>query len=144
LTDRSLTSSCTSYRRNFATRQCRTLALFPARRAVHQLESDPFVYWHLPIIIRDMPTKLGDVIGRMTVKPERPDDDVIHHDMILVWGPQRRIITGSDLLARLLRDIASVEGKPGLVAAAPAATRTTEVTVTRVSEISHITVKSTL
>jgi hypothetical protein len=110
----------------------------------NQLESDPSVYWHRPIIIRDMQTKLGDVIGRMTVKPERPDDDVIHHDMILVWGPQRRIITGSDLLGRLLRDIASVEGKPGLPAPTPAATKTTEVTVTRLSEISHITVKSTL
>jgi hypothetical protein len=29
--------------------------------------------------------------------------------MILVWGAQRRIITGSDLLGRLLRGIATVE-----------------------------------
>ncbi len=56
-----------------------------------------------------MQTRLGEVIGRMTVAPERPDDDVIHHDMILVWGAQRRIITGSDLLGRLLRGIATVE-----------------------------------
>jgi hypothetical protein len=55
----------------------------------------------------------------MTVAPERPDDDVIHHDMILVWGAQRRIITGSDLLGRLLRGIATVE-KPA--AAAPPVT----------------------
>jgi hypothetical protein len=43
------------------------------------------------------------------VVQERPDDDVIENDMILVWGPQRRIITGSDLLGRLLRGIAIVE-----------------------------------
>ena len=56
-----------------------------------------------------MQTRLGEVIGRMTVAPQRPDDDVIDHDMILVWGEQRRIITGSDLLGRLLRGIATVE-----------------------------------
>ena len=66
-------------------------------------------YWHRPIIVQNMQTRLGDVIGRMTVAPQRPDDDVIHHDMILVWGAQRRIITGSDLLGRLLREIATVE-----------------------------------
>jgi metal transporter CNNM len=68
----------------------------------------PMIYWHRPIIVQNMQTRLGDVIGRMTVTPQRPDDDVIHHDMILVWGAQRRIITGSDLLGRLLRDIATV------------------------------------
>ena len=75
----------------------------------NQLETDPVVYWHRPIIVRNMQTKLGEVIGQMKVAPERPGDDVIHHDMILVWGAQRRIITGSDLLGRLLRDIATVE-----------------------------------
>jgi hypothetical protein len=74
----------------------------------NQLESAA-AYWHRPIIVRNMQTRLGEVIGQMKVAPQRPGDDVIHHDMILVWGSQRRIITGSDLLGRLLRDIASVE-----------------------------------
>jgi metal transporter CNNM len=52
----------------------------------------------------------------MKVAPERPDDDVIDHDLILVWGSQRRIITGSNLLGRLLRNIATVE--PGQAAPA--------------------------
>jgi metal transporter CNNM len=78
----------------------------------NELESDPSRYWHRPIIVRDLKTRLGEVIGLMKVVPERPDDDVIHNDMILVWSSQRRIITGSDLLGRLLRDIASVEAVP--------------------------------
>jgi metal transporter CNNM len=78
----------------------------------NELESDPSRYWHRPIIVRDLKTRLGEVIGLMKVIPERPDDDVIHNDMILVWSSQRRIITGSDLLGRLLRDIASVEAVP--------------------------------
>ncbi len=89
----------------------------------NQLESNPGTYWHRPIIVRDIKTRLGDVIGRMTVAPERPGDDVIHHDIILVWGAQRRIITGSDLLGRLLRDIATVvTTSPPPSAATPADT----------------------
>jgi metal transporter CNNM len=67
------------------------------------------VCWHRPLIVRDMQTRLGDVIGHLKVVSERPDDDVIDNDLILVWGSQRRIITGSDLLGRLLRGIATVE-----------------------------------
>jgi hypothetical protein len=52
-----------------------------------------------------MRTQLGGVIGRMNVKPEHSEDDVIDNDLILVWGEQKRIITGADLLGRLLRGI---------------------------------------
>ena len=63
--------------------------------------------WHRPIIVTDMHVRLGDVIGRMKVSPDHPEDDVIDNDLILVWGQQqRRIITGADLLGRLLRGIA--------------------------------------
>jgi metal transporter CNNM len=75
----------------------------------NELASDPSAYWHRPIVIRDMKARLGDVIGRMKVVQERPEDDVIENDLILVWGSQKRIITGSDLLGRLLRGIATVE-----------------------------------
>ncbi len=72
---------------------------------------DPEIYWHRPIIITDTRTPLGSVIGRMTVKPEHPEDDVIDDDLILVWGRERRIITGADLLGRLLRGIVTQEAR---------------------------------
>jgi len=56
-----------------------------------------------------MNTRLGDVIGRMKVRPKHPEDDVIDNDLILVWGKHKRIITGSDLLGRLLRGISIKE-----------------------------------
>jgi hypothetical protein len=34
----------------------------------------------------------------------------IDNDLILVWGQQKRIITGSDILGRLLRGISLKEG----------------------------------
>ena len=69
------------------------------------------VYWHRPLIVSDMNARLGDVMGRMKVKPQHPEDDVIDNDLILVWGKQKRIITGSDLLGRLLRGISMKEVK---------------------------------
>ena len=83
-----------------------------ATRCSISLRAIPRAYWHRPTVVRDMKSKLGDVIGRMkVVAPERPGDDVIDNDLILVWGPQRRIITGADLLGRLLRDIVTLEGE---------------------------------
>ena len=72
---------------------------------------DPEIYWHRPIIVTDMRTPLGGVIGRMKVKPERLGDDVIDNDLILVWGDEKRIITGADLLGRLLRGIVTQDSK---------------------------------
>ena len=70
----------------------------------------PERYCHRPIVVTDPNTPLDRVLGRMKVKPERPSDDVIDDDLILIWGDKvRRVITGSDLLGRLLRGIANVE-----------------------------------
>jgi len=71
----------------------------------------PEPYWHRPIVVTDMCKRLGDVIGLMKMKPEHAEDDVIDQDLILVWGEQKRIITGADLLGRLLRGIATREGR---------------------------------
>jgi metal transporter CNNM len=75
----------------------------------NELEMDTSAYWHRPIVVRDTKAKLGDVIGQMRVVQETPDDDLIENDLILVWSTRKRIITGSDLLGRLLRGIATVE-----------------------------------
>ncbi len=75
----------------------------------NEVSVGPEPYWHRPIVVTDMGTRLGDVIGLMKLKPEHAEDDVIDHDLILVWGKQKRIITGADLLGRLLRGITTRE-----------------------------------
>ena len=75
----------------------------------NEVSVGPEPYWHRPIVITGMSTRLGDVIGLMKMKPKHPEDDVIDHDLILVWGKQKRIITGADLLGRLLRGITTRE-----------------------------------
>jgi metal transporter CNNM len=72
-------------------------------------EFDPRAPCHRPLIVRDPRLPLGQVLGRLTVRPEQPGDDVIDEDLILLWTPDmKRIITGSDILGRLLRGIARV------------------------------------
>ena len=79
-------------------------ALFGGRRL------DPLLYCHRPILIRDDHASLGEVIPKLNVQPERSDDDVIDNDIILFWGSQKRIITGSDILGRLMRGIVQNQG----------------------------------
>lgn len=66
---------------------------------------NPYFYCHRPIIIRDGQVTLGKVIPRFKVNTEHSEDDVIDEDIILFWGEEKKVITGSDILGRLLRGI---------------------------------------
>lgn len=72
---------------------------------------NPYDYCHRPIIITKPQTTLDKVIGRLRVQPQHPSDDVIDKDIIILWGDEKRIITGADLLGRLLRGIAKRDTK---------------------------------
>ena len=65
----------------------------------------PLEFCHRPIIIHDSGTFLGEAILQLKVYPERSGDDVIDKDVILFWGDQKRVITGSDILGKLLKGI---------------------------------------
>ena len=62
----------------------------------HGENFNPYSHCHRPIIIYNMGTLLGDVIPRLKVNPVRSGDDVIDEE---------RVITGADILGRLLRGI---------------------------------------
>ena len=69
---------------------------------------NPYDHCHRPIVVRNHSTTLGDVIRRL----KEGDDDathVIENDVVLIWLEERRIITGSDILDRLLTGIGSSE-----------------------------------
>ena len=73
-------------------------------------EFNPLKFCHRPIIIREPKTSLGEAITKLKVYPVRLGDDVIVEDIIVLWSDeQRKVITGSDLLGRLLRGIAHQE-----------------------------------
>lgn len=96
----------------------------PAEKAQMVIDSDKFIreamfnyenfkpirHCHRPIIIEDEKTPLGQTIERLKVNPQHGDDDVIDEDIILLWGERKKIITGSDILGRLLRGIVQNKG----------------------------------
>ena len=57
------------------------------------------------MIISNLESTLGDTLSGLQVDAEHTEDDVIDEDIILIWGEDRRIITGADILGRLLRGI---------------------------------------
>ena len=66
---------------------------------------NPYLYCHRPIIVEDKGTLLGTVLPRLTVHARSEMDDVVDHDIILIWSDERRVITGADILGQLMRGI---------------------------------------
>ncbi len=65
----------------------------------------PLNFCHKPIIIKNDDINLGEIIPKFRVNPEHSEDDVIDRDIVLLWGDKKKIITGADLLGRILRGI---------------------------------------
>jgi metal transporter CNNM len=64
-------------------------------------------YCHHPLIFEDFDLPLAMVLDRFKVNAKFSGDDVIDEDLILLWtDEEKRIITGSDILGRLMRKIA--------------------------------------
>lgn len=71
----------------------------------HRTRTDPLAFCHKPIVIRDPAERLGAAIERLRLDPRIRSDESIPYDVILLWTDQPRVITGSDLLGRLLRGV---------------------------------------
>jgi metal transporter CNNM len=70
---------------------------------------NPYNFCHKPIVTSQPDLPLGDFLRHLKRSAVDPKDDVIDKDIILLWGKEKRIITGADILGRLLRGIASQE-----------------------------------
>lgn len=66
---------------------------------------DPARHVRRPIIEREARATIGEVLSRLKVRPAHAQDDVIDDDVVVLWGEKKRIITGADVLGRLLRGI---------------------------------------
>lgn len=75
------------------------------RQALFSQKVNPYAFCHRPIIVHDLSTSLGEVLRHLKVNPQRPGDDVIDQDIILIWGKAPLVITGADILGRLMRGI---------------------------------------
>ena len=73
---------------------------------------NPVALCHRPIVVTDLHRKLGSVISQWKVTPRRPGHHIVDQDIILIWNAQRRVITGADILGRLLGGIAPINPQP--------------------------------
>lgn len=65
----------------------------------------PERHCHRPIVIRDLTKRLGHILQQFEVHVSHEGDDVVDRDVVLIWGDEKRIITGADILGRLLSGI---------------------------------------
>jgi hypothetical protein len=68
-------------------------------------QPNPYKFSHYPIIVKNSSIPLGEVIKKLKVDSKELEDDVIDQDIILLWGDKKQIITGADILGRLLHGI---------------------------------------
>jgi metal transporter CNNM len=68
-------------------------------------ECNPLNYYHRPIIVYDNMQPLGEILPRLKVESKSIEDDVIDKDIILLWSEKKLIITGADILGKLLPGI---------------------------------------
>ncbi len=73
---------------------------------------NPLHFCHRPIVVSDPHTSLEEVISKLRVQPQSLGDDVVDSDIILLWGVKKRVLTGADILGRLLQGIAMGEEEP--------------------------------
>lgn len=68
----------------------------------------PLHFCHKPIVVTDPTMPFEEALLQLKVIPERTDDDVIDEDLIILWcsnSEAKKVITGADILGRLLRGI---------------------------------------
>jgi hypothetical protein len=71
---------------------------------------DIYDYCHRPIVVKDADATLDTVLGEFVVEADDREDDIIDRDVIIYWNSSdKRIITGADILGRLLKGIAKRE-----------------------------------
>ncbi|MFT4584579.1 MAG: hypothetical protein ACI915_003887 [Gammaproteobacteria bacterium] len=67
---------------------------------------DPNLYCHRPIAVTDPAEKFDSVLARWSVQPSYPGDNVTGRDLVLYRNNSKKVITGADVLGRLLMGIA--------------------------------------
>ncbi len=68
---------------------------------------DIYKFCRRPLIIRDTSKSISEVITYLKSIPSSSDDEdgAIDYDAVLIWGDEPRIITGADVLGKLLKGI---------------------------------------
>lgn len=76
---------------------------------------DVYRYCHRPIVVTEPKATLDGVLDQFVVEAEHAGDHIVDRDVIVFWtDASRRIVTGADILGRLLQGIAKrATSRPG-------------------------------
>ena len=67
-------------------------------------------YYFRPVVVTDPTATLDSVLGQFVVEADDRNDNIVDRDVVVFWTEDnRRIVTGADILGRLLRGIARRE-----------------------------------
>jgi hypothetical protein len=67
---------------------------------------DGYTFCHRPIVIEDANRPIGEVISDLRKGISPDSDEAIAKDIVLLWTAEhKRVVTGADILGRLLRGI---------------------------------------
>ena len=73
---------------------------------------EPRRFCHRPILIRDAEATVESALEALHADTRTSPGDLINRDVVLLWGTDRRIVTGADLFGRLLRGVTHREPIP--------------------------------
>lgn len=68
--------------------------------------TDPLRFCHQPVVVRSRSTPMGSVLSQLRYAVPGLPDNVIEQDVVLLWADTRRVITGTDILGRLMEGLA--------------------------------------
>jgi hypothetical protein len=70
---------------------------------------DIYSYCHRPVMTEDPNTCLGELLYKLKINEndDKYHDGVITDDVILLWSDEKKIITGGDILGRLLKGVST-------------------------------------
>lgn len=71
----------------------------------HPQRTKPINFCHRPIIVHDGSEPLGNVMLQFQFDPKVTEDQIISNDVVLLWSDAPRVITGADILGRLVKGI---------------------------------------
>jgi hypothetical protein len=68
--------------------------------------TNPIGYCHRPVVVKDPHLPLGNILSQLKECVHCNRGDIIDRDLILIWDQmEKRVITGADILGRLLRGV---------------------------------------
>lgn len=79
---------------------------FLRRALFRHPDANPIHFCHRPIVVRSRQTRLGSVLSSLRFDVSGETGTLKELDVVLLWDDTRRVITGTDILGRLMEGIA--------------------------------------